>query len=441
MVCDKCGGYIPDGKKFCPMCGVKVESEELNEASENMDLKDQQTEAENINESRNENIYEKNNLTCSCCGAPIPEGKKFCPMCGAKVEENSAPEAASEEKKTDSLPPDEPKEKVEKSENVHVETKQKSGSGGINKKKAGIIGGLCAAGAAVGIIVPVAVSNAGKSNVVSDQGIAQTTSAYSIATQDEETTESTNNMVTNQTTGQTTVATTQNTVSADNSITLDDVPVTSNDTYRPTSGETFTAEPATIISREGYIYQLGQVDGYTFTAPRDGRYRVSVYTYSGLDDVNIFFYDSNGELIDSAEKCTDGDGVTVKNLIGGSNYEIRVSQNDGIGSYYIDVGLQKPTIDISALSQVYDSMEYTDQRNLYSFTVPTDGTYTFSIAGMYSGDSVQMYIFDDPGNKIDSNDNCINGTGLALKNVKAGDVYEIQVRQGSGMGDYILVVQ
>ena len=60
LTCTACGAEIPEGRKFCSECGAKVVIPEPTPAP-----------AANV---------------CQNCGAEIAEGKKFCSECGTKIE-------------------------------------------------------------------------------------------------------------------------------------------------------------------------------------------------------------------------------------------------------------------------------------------------------------------------------------------------------------------
>ncbi len=52
-----------------------------------------------------------------------------------------------------------------------------------------------------------------------------------------------------------------------------------------------------------------------------------------------------------------------------------------------------------------------------------------------------MFVFDDPGNKMGSKEAIGNGDGLTIKNLHAGETYEVQVRQSKGLGGYSLLIK
>ena len=196
---------------------------------------------------------------------------------------------------------------------------------------------------------------------------------------------------------------------------------------------------AEILTFDGEITQDGQKDSHWFDQPFRGRCRVEIGRMAAGTAVTLEVWDAQGSRIDSCTYCTNGKGLTLKDLPAGS-YEARVIQESGASAYSLAVGLQKETADISGLTLLTDSVEYTDQRNVYSFTVPRDGLYRFEFARMMSGLGVDLYVFNDLNELVDSYTYCTNGKGLTLKDLKAGEVYEVQVRQNSDTGSYNLLI-
>ena len=60
VACTKCGAMVPPGAKFCPVCGAKQEA-----------------------------------AVCSKCGAALPPGAKFCPSCGQPLGEQACPKCGA----------------------------------------------------------------------------------------------------------------------------------------------------------------------------------------------------------------------------------------------------------------------------------------------------------------------------------------------------------
>lgn len=179
---------------------------------------------------------------------------------------------------------------------------------------------------------------------------------------------------------------------------------------------------------------------YSFTAPLDGRYRFELTGVQNGTDFELYLYNNLEETLASDTYCTNEEGITVKGLIAGETYQIQVRQDSGYGSYTMNIGYQKSTVDISELSSLTDSIEYTDQRNVYVFTAYVEGRYRFELSGMLSGTIVELYLFNSLGETVDSDTYCTNGEGITAKSLKAGEVYELQIRQDSGLSGYTLSI-
>ena len=195
---------------------------------------------------------------------------------------------------------------------------------------------------------------------------------------------------------------------------------------------------ARMISHNGTLSYEGQCDIYTFEAPYDGYYRVDMNGIPGGTVVKLYIYDLAGNSIDSDSYCTNGEGITVKNVSAGSSYEVRVVQGTGYSSYALTIGLQKAAVDISSLTEITDSIEYMDQRNVYSFTAPIDGCYRFELSNMMAGTAAQLHVLNSLGETMESDSYCTNGEGVTIKNMKAGETYNVQVRYGKGFSSYVL---
>lgn len=185
---------------------------------------------------------------------------------------------------------------------------------------------------------------------------------------------------------------------------------------------------------------IDQRNVYYFSVPLTGRYRFNMSEiYSGTD-VELYIFDSLGNTVASDTYCTNGDGITVRDLQTGAIYEIQVRQDNGFSGYKLSIGYQKSTVDISDYTIVNDSIEYTDQRNVYSFTVPVDGRYRFELSGMTGGTDVELYMFNYLEETVASDTYCTNGDGITVKDLKAGETYEVQIRQDNGFSSYTLSI-
>lgn len=97
-------------------------------------------------------------------------------------------------------------------------------------------------------------------------------------------------------------------------------------------------------------------------------------------------------------------------------------------------------VDISAYTEVTDSIEFEAQTNKYSFTVPTDGRYRFEISGLINDASVALYMTNILGETIAADTYCTSGKGITVQKLIAGEIYNIQVHQNSGFSTYTLSI-
>lgn len=208
----------------------------------------------------------------------------------------------------------------------------------------------------------------------------------------------------------------------------------------PIIPNTTSITSATIHSYSGTISYDDQCDSYTFEAPYDGCYRADISGMQSGTAVELYIYDSEGNWLGSDTYCTNREGVTIKDLSAGSTYEVRIVQGTGFSSYSLAIGIQKAKTDISNITELADSVEYTDQRNEYSFVVPIDGQYRFELSNMMSGTATGLYVFNSLGETVAADTYCTNGEGVTVKDMKAGEMYDVQIWQNTGFSNYIFTI-
>ena len=208
----------------------------------------------------------------------------------------------------------------------------------------------------------------------------------------------------------------------------------------PITPNTDAAEAAEFITYNGNVTAKEQKDVYSFTAPRYGRYRVDFSDMMSGFELALTVYDSQGQSIAKNPYCSNGKGMTLKGLAEGETYEIVVKQSRNLGSYTMSIGLQKETVDISDLTAFTDSMEYTDQRNVYAFTPARDGRYRFELMNTQSGIETILYVYNSLNEELAKNSYTSNGKGLTLKGLSADETYQIVVCQSKKFGEYTLMV-
>ena len=208
----------------------------------------------------------------------------------------------------------------------------------------------------------------------------------------------------------------------------------------PIPPRTETNREPEIQVHNGEISRDGQTDSYWVTMPYDGRLRAEISELYSGKAVTLLILDRLGQKVVSDGYCENGEGVTAKDLKAGDRYEIRVEQNTGYSTYQLTIGLPGEAMDVSGLTEVSDRISFTDQRNVYTFTVPRDGRYRFELFDMMKGFAPEIRVFDRLGEETAGDGYCENHEGVTLKNLKAGETYQIQVRQGSGTGNYRMLI-
>ncbi len=194
----------------------------------------------------------------------------------------------------------------------------------------------------------------------------------------------------------------------------------------------------------GSLTTEDQVDPYSFTPSITGRYRFEIadLTNGTNNKVNLVIENSGGGIVDSTKYgLGNGEGLTVKGMEAGEAVQVQVKQYTGLDSYTLCIGNQKETLDITGYTVVKDSIEFTDQRNVYSFTPPITGRYRFEISDLTKGSDhkVNMLVFNAGGGEEASTKYGIgNGEGLTILTMQAGQTYEVQVCQYMGYDAYHL---
>lgn len=337
-------------------------------------------------------------MFCENCGKLLEKGEKICPVCGTVV---------SEEEENKSV-------KTENS-NIDLETSNKSIRKFIERNKKQII--IIAAVLLIIIIISIIASTVNKkddaySNITNSNYAEETNNNYGNTTEEEpETEEETEYQPTYKT--------------------IDVSPIKENE---------ITIDKATIDIHKGNITEEGQVDEYSFTVPRDGRYRFELSEIRSGTSVDLKLINSLGETIATNYGAKNWDGLTVKNLETDDKYIIKVIQNSGMGSYILSVGNQKEIIDVTEKTKIFDSVEFTDQRNVYKFVVPRDGRYHFELSEVHNGTSFDFLVFNHLGDTIGTNYGAGNKDGITIKDLKQGEECTIQIRQSTNFGSYQLCI-
>lgn len=135
----------------------------------------------------------------------------------------------------------------------------------------------------------------------------------------------------------------------------------------------------------------------------------------------------------------NNEGITI-NLEEGEKYTIHVKEGTGFSPYDLKVGKQKEYKDISQFDGVQDSIEFTDQDNVYLYTASSDGEYEFVLSEMKSNIYVYTSIYNRLGERLAYN-YCDNDDSFTIDNLEAGETYEIHVKYENGTSPYVMTIQ
>jgi len=199
-----------------------------------------------------------------------------------------------------------------------------------------------------------------------------------------------------------------------------------------------TAKNVDFITRSGVINSSDQTDTYSLEAPITGYYRFDVSDMISGFFVKVYIYDSMGAKIGGGSGLGNENGVTCE-LVQGNSYTVEVKSHSNTGSYTLTIGQQKEIIDISTKEIIYDSIEYKDQQNEYTFIPSIDGTYRFDFLDVVNGFTVKCYVYDSLGYKVGGGSGYGNENGVTVE-LAANEVYTIKVIQYNNKGTYTLAI-
>ena len=194
--------------------------------------------------------------------------------------------------------------------------------------------------------------------------------------------------------------------------------------------------PAEIKTFSGDISLLEQKDEYSYVPEVGGIYRFEFSDVPSGTYYKLYVFNSGNERIKYSTDLDNGDGITVS-LEAGQSYTIRVEQHKNVGSYILNVGPQKPLVDVSQWTAVNDSIQYTEQENNYSFIAPRDGIYRFDLSDVPEGTDLSIYAYNSGWERIKYAVDLDNGDGISVE-LSKGQTYYIKAVQYRGVGNYTL---
>lgn len=197
----------------------------------------------------------------------------------------------------------------------------------------------------------------------------------------------------------------------------------------------YIQKPTTDLSYTTTLYDqiafTNQRNNYVFTAPVTGRYHFEMSEYMSGVGFRMMMWDK----YDSNIMDTYYEYGTVS-LDAGETYELQIRQDSDYSSYKLKIGMQKETVDISNYDIISDSVTFTDQRNVYTFTPDESGKYKFTLTDFNADCSFRLMAWDNYDSTI--MDTYYEEGTVSLE---SGITYEIQVRQDSSIGSYNLNIE
>lgn len=201
--------------------------------------------------------------------------------------------------------------------------------------------------------------------------------------------------------------------------------------------ETVDTKGYNIINDSVEFYDQRNV--YEFSPNEDGRYRFEITELHANCRVELLVFNHLGEVIAEDDYCSNNEGLTVKDLNSSEKYSIQVRYQDGYSDYTLKIGEQKPIFNIDDYDVISDSIEFTDQQNIYRFT-STAGSCNFVVSDIQNDYRVEVLLFNHLDEVVAENDYCSNGEGVTMDNLTVGEEYELQVRYQDGYTDYKITV-
>lgn len=177
---------------------------------------------------------------------------------------------------------------------------------------------------------------------------------------------------------------------------------------------------------------------YSFAAPLDGVYRFEFSEIHDNKEIMLSIYNDLGERL-KYSYAGNNDGITIE-FKKGERYDIHVSEEDGFSPYKLKIGKQKEILDISQYDGIKDSIEFTDQNNVYTYTAPGDGEYEFAFSEMSDGTQVCISIYNRLGERLRYG-YCGNDDSLTIDELEEGEIYTVHVEYEDGTSPYMMTIQ
>ena len=208
-----------------------------------------------------------------------------------------------------------------------------------------------------------------------------------------------------------------------------------------------TGDISSFFAVDDTIQHIGQRNLYTFVPQLTTSYEFGISNVPAGCEYLIQVVNAGGNAISNQywnSSYGNNESQSV-NLSKGETYTIIVRPaSTGFGSYTLNIGSYKDAVDISEFDDISDSLQYRLQRNQYTFTPQTTGTYQFILSNIPSGYEYMIQVWNAAGDAISNqywNSTYGNDEGQSV-DLTGGQTYTIIVRQNATyLSDYVLTVK
>lgn len=199
--------------------------------------------------------------------------------------------------------------------------------------------------------------------------------------------------------------------------------------YRITIGIPNVVQTISGNSFSGSISYTDQLDCYTYVAPVTGRYRFDFVSDDVKSNYRFYMYASNNEQLTSTTYLNSGKTL---DLVEGEVYRIEIKQYSGTENYTVNIGVPNRISNVEG-NTISGSITFTDQENLYTYTAPVSGKYTFTFGTNDANTNYRFYVISAINEQLASS---TYANGSKSVQLEGGQVYTIKIRQYSGFPSY-----
>ena len=191
-----------------------------------------------------------------------------------------------------------------------------------------------------------------------------------------------------------------------------------------------TAAPNVITEKA--TLSVGETWEYTFTAKAKGDYLLSIIDMADGLKLDVTIRDKKGVEIYAESDVRDYGVAVVEDMEKGQRYTVAVTATKGSGRFEIEI-IEPKSFDIKHYTAIKDSIEHTDQCNLYYYTAPWDGVYSFFLTDV-------DYRCDISVSVPDATELLYEDEETATVRLTGGTTYAVRVEQQKGYCQYTLNV-